>query len=270
MRRVPSAAMAGAPGRSIIIAVGDEVLGGFVLDSNSNWLAQRLREAGYAAERIEVVADRDDAIVAAIRRALAETAVTRILVSGGVGPTPDDRTLAAVARALDRPLEENAEALAHVQGIVRRMHAAGWVPSDEISAANRRMTVVPRGAVVLTNRRGMAPGLAYDLDQGGTRWLLVLPGIPREMTTIFAEEALPRLFSGGAVEHVAEARYGYAIEAEFVGPMTVLGNEYPDVAVGSYPQTETRELVIRLWGGNAAQVEAAFRRLLELRPLAER
>jgi hypothetical protein len=49
----------------------------------------------------------------------------------------------------------------------------------------------------------------------------------------------------------------------------VLGDEYPDVAVGSYPQTETRELVIRLWGGDAAHVEAAFRRLLELRPLTE-
>src|SRR5437899_2388432 len=135
---VPNAA------RTVIVAVGDELLGGFTLDTNSHWLAQQVRDAGWPVHRIEVVADRDEDIVAAIHRAVADA--PRVFVCGGVGPTTDDRTLAAVAHALGRPIGENPEALTHIQGIVERMHAAGWVETTEISEANMRMAQVPEGA----------------------------------------------------------------------------------------------------------------------------
>ena len=259
--------MSDPPAGTVIVTVGDELLGGFTLDTNSHWLAQQVREVGFPCERIEVVGDREGAIVAAVGRAVADPHAARVFVCGGVGPTTDDRTLQAVARALERPLEVNAAARAHLVGIVERMHAAGWVDSTELSEANARMASVPEGATLLNNRRGMASGLAYPLD--GDRWLFVLPGVPREFQAIVAEEVLPRFFLGGAAPTVRELSYGYAIEAEFFEPMRLLEREFPDVSVGSYPQTETRQLVIRLRGGDPARVGAAVARLLELRPLPE-
>jgi len=133
---------------------------------------------------------------------------------------------------------------------------------------NRKMTVVPRGATVLTNRSGMAPGLAYALsgEDGAERWLLVLPGVPRELRRLFTEEMLPAFFRDGAAPTVAELRYRFAVEAEFFEPMRKLEGEFPDVAIGSYPQTETRELVIRVRGTDPRRVEAALDRLREMRP----
>jgi nicotinamide-nucleotide amidase len=254
------------PPGTVIIAVGDELLGGFTLDTNSHWLAQQVRDVGFPCEHIEVVGDRDDDIVAAIRRAVDDPHAARVFVCGGLGPTTDDRTLPAVSRALTRPLQEDPEARAHIEGIIERMHAAGWVPTLELSEANARMALVPEGATVLRNRRGMASGLAYPLD-GEDRWLFVLPGIPRELQAIAGEEVLPQFFAGGTAPVVRELRYGYAIEAEFFEPMRTLEREFPDVNVGSYPQTETRQLVIRIRGTDEPRVDAAVARLLELRPL---
>lgn len=266
--------MADPAAATVIVAIGDELIGGFTLDTNSHWLAQQVREAGFPCRRIEVVGDAEADIVAAVTRAVSDEAATRVFVCGGLGPTTDDRTLQAVARALGRPLEVNAQARRHIQGIIERMHAAGWVETTELSEANARMASVPEGATVLDNRRGMASGLAYPLggSAGGAgdvadRWLFVLPGVPREMQAIVAEEVLPRFFAGGAAPTVREVSYGFAIEAEFFEPMRVLEREFPDVSVGSYPQTETRQLVLRLRGADPARVDAALARLLELRPV---
>ncbi len=264
--------MSSAPRRgAVVIAVGDEVLGGFTLDTNSHFLAGRLREAGWPLLRIEVVGDVDAHIAAAVRRAVDDEAAARIVVSGGLGPTPDDRTLEAVAAALGRPLEVHPAALAHVQGIVDRMHDAGWVPSREISVANRKMTMAPQGSSVLENRRGMASGIVVPLDDGpcGDRCLLILPGVPRELESLVTEEAIPTLFAGGVARTVVELRYRFAIEAQFTEPMVEVGAAYPEVSIGSYPQSDRRELVIRLSGDDSAQVVAAAERMRSLRPLPE-
>jgi nicotinamide-nucleotide amidase len=253
--------MAASPA-TVIIAVGDEVLSGHTQDTNSLFLAQRAFAAGFPVRRIEVVADRIDAVVAAIHRAIAEPGVTRIAVCGGIGPTPDDRTFEAVARALDRPLEENELALAHITGIVARMHAAGWVKTSEVSEGNRRSATVPAGGTVLVNRRGMAPPMAYEV--GEDRWLFILPGVPREFTTIVEEELIPRFFSGGTATVVDELRYQSVPEAELYAPLRQLAAEFDDVVAGSYPQSEARRVIVRLRGVDAARVHAAARRMIEL------
>jgi molybdenum cofactor synthesis domain-containing protein len=260
--------MAEQPGRGVVlIAVGDEVLGGFIVDTNSHWLAGRMREAGFVLRRIEVVGDVTEDIAEAVRRAIADAEIARVVVSGGLGPTPDDRTLEAVALGLDVPLEEHPQALAHVQGIVDRIHAAGWIATAEISKANRKMTLAPRGATILNNRRGMASGIAVPLDAAAERWLLLLPGVPRELHSLVDEEAIPLLFAGAAAPTVVELVYRYAIEAQFTEPMEELGRLFPDVKVGSYPQSERRELVIRLRGDDPISVAAAVARMQALRPL---
>jgi len=249
-------------GPTVLIAVGDELLSGHTLDTNSNLLAKALFAAGHPVRRVEVVGDDSDAIIAAVRRAQTEAGVSRIVVSGGIGPTPDDRTFGAVARALDRPLELNPVAFAHIETLVRRMHEAGWVDTDTVSEANRRSALVPAGSTVLPNRRGMAPGLAIEL---GERTLFVLPGIPREFSTMVEEELIPHYFQDGAKPHVTEVRYTSVPEAELAGPLGTLEGEFPDVIAGSYPHIERRELVIRLRGLNEDRVAAAAARLRELR-----
>ena len=248
----------------VIIAVGDEVLSGHTQDTNSSFLARHAFAAGYPVRRIEVVADRLDAVADSVGRAIAEPEVSRIAVCGGIGPTPDDRTFEAVAAALGRPLEESEEALAHISGIVRRMHAAGWVASDEVSEGNRRCAFVPAGGLVLANRRGMAPPMAYELTLD--RWLFILPGVPREFTTIVAEEIVPRFLTDGTASVVMEVRYPAVPEAELFGPLRQLAIDFGDVAAGSYPQTEAREVIVRLRGLDAARVRAAAARMVELDP----
>lgn len=252
-----------ATGLTAIVTVGDEILSGHTQDTNSSFLAQHAFAAGRPVAHIEVVPDQPAAIVAAIRRAIDDPDITRIAVCGGIGPTPDDRTFQAVADALGRPLELNPIAYASIEALARRMHAAGWIDKPEVSDANRRCAMVPVGATVLANRRGMAPPLAIDL--GHDRWLFVLPGIPREFTTIVEEELIPGYFAGGTAPIVREVHYRSVPESEMSQPMLVLEAEFPDVTVGSYPHVERRELVIRLRGHEAERVDAAVARLRSLR-----
>jgi nicotinamide-nucleotide amidase len=252
----------GQPAATVIIAVGDEVLSGHTQDTNSSFLASRAFAAGFPVRRIEVVADRLADVAGAIRLAADDPEVTRIAVCGGIGPTPDDRTFEAVAGALDRPLEENAVALAGITGMVARMHAAGWIAENVVSEGNRRCAMVPAGGIVLANRRGMAPPMAYDL--GEERWLFILPGVPREFTTIVEEELIPRFFTGGTASLVTEVRYRGVPEAELYPSLRRLGEEFEDVAAGSYPQTEARQIIVRLRGLDAQRVRSAAQRMLQL------
>ena len=247
---------------TVIIAVGEEILSGHTLDTNSNLLARAVFAAGYPARRIEVVGDDRDAIASAVQRATGEHSVRHIVVSGGIGPTPDDLTFEAVAHALGRPVALHAAAFQHIQELVQRMHAAGWIESSEVSPANRRSAMLPEGAELITNRRGMAPAIRIALDD---RDLYVLPGIPREFATIVEEELIPHYFVGGAAQAVLEVRYTSVPEAEMAAPMRQLAGEFPDVTVGSYPQTQRRELVMRLRGMDPKRVAAAAQRLRQLR-----
>ena len=252
-----------AQGLTAIVTVGDEILSGHTQDTNSSLLARQAFAAGWPVAHIEVVADSAAAIVAAIRRALDDPEIMRIAVCGGIGPTPDDRTFAAVAEALGRPLELNPIAYANIEALAIRMHAAGWIDKPVVSEANRRCAMVPVGARVLINRRGMAPPLAIDL--GDDRWLFVLPGIPREFSAIVEEELMPQYFGGGTAPVVREVHYRSVPESEMSAPMLVLEREFPDVTVGSYPHVEQRDLVIRLKGQEADRVDAAVARLRSLR-----
>jgi nicotinamide-nucleotide amidase len=263
--------------RTLLVIVGDELLGGFTTDANGALAARLLFEAGYPVCRIEVVGDTVDDIVATLRRGIDDPVVTRVIVSGGIGPTPDDRTHEAVAAALGRHLVEDPDALRHISAVVARMHAAGWVASPAPTAANRRMARMAAGGRILENRRGMAPPLALELSPapagGGAarspapweRWLFVLPGVPREFQAILEEVVIPEYFASSRGPAVVEVRHPGAIEADFAEPMRRLEQEFPDVTVGSYPQQPGRDLLIRLRGEDPARVEAAAVRLGELR-----
>src|SRR5215472_5325304 len=89
---------------SSIVAIGDELVGGFTLDTNSHWLAERLRLLGYPLKRVTQIRDKPEEIVAQVHLELDDSQVTDVFLTGGLGPTPDDRTFAALADALGKEL----------------------------------------------------------------------------------------------------------------------------------------------------------------------
>jgi len=238
------------------VAIGDELVGGFTLDTNSHWMAERLRLLGYPVKRVTQIRDKPQEIIEQLRRELEDAEVTDVFVSGGLGPTPDDRTFAALARALGKELTIWEETRARIERRVERMHSMGLLESPDVTEGNLRMARIPAGpAHVFKNRRGMAPGTLYEAN--GKR-LFVLPGVPLEMKGIFTEELEPEFLAGGSAATVKELRFTFAVEARFYPLMRELEEQFPDVSVGSYPNFETKELVIRCVGLDPKRVEAAL------------
>jgi molybdenum cofactor synthesis domain-containing protein len=238
---------------SSVVAIGDELVGGFTLDSNSHWLAERLRLLGFPVKRMTAIRDRPHEIVEQLARELADPEVTHVFVSGGLGPTTDDRTFASVADALGRELVIWEETRARIERRVRRMHEAGLLESPELTEGNLRMARIPaEPAHVFKNKRGMAPGVVYEAEG---KQIFVLPGVPLEMKGIFTEELEPQFLSNGSAATVRELRFTFAVEARFYPLMKELEEKFPDVSVGSYPNYETKELVIRVLGADAKKVD---------------
>jgi molybdenum cofactor synthesis domain-containing protein len=238
---------------SSIVAIGDELVGGFTLDTNSHWLAERLRILGYPTKRITAIRDRPHEIVEQVRRELTDVEVTHVFCCGGLGPTPDDRTFASLAEVLGRELVIWGETRDRIERRVRRMHEAGLLESPDVTEGNLRMARIPSGpAQVFKNKRGMAPGVVYEAE--GKR-IFVLPGVPLELKSIFTEELEPEFLSTGSAATVRELRFTFAVEAKFYPLMRELEEAFPDVSVGSYPNFETKELVIRCLGSDPMRVD---------------
>ena len=238
------------------MAIGDELVGGFTLDTNSHWMAERLRLLGYPVKRVTQIRDKPQEIIEQVRRELDDAEITDLFVSGGLGPTPDDRTFAALADALGKELVIWEETRARIERRVQRMHSMGLLESPEVTEGNLRMSRIPAGpAHVFRNRRGMAPGAVYEAN--GKR-IFVLPGVPMEMKGIFTEELEPDFLAGGSAATVRELRFTFAVEARFYPLMRELEAQFPDVSVGSYPNFETKELVIRCVGLDPRRVEEAL------------
>ena len=255
--------------QSSIIVVGNEILRGFTVDTNSNWLAARLFRCGFPVRLITTVGDVDDDIVAAIHEHVSRPELSRIFVCGGLGPTPDDRTYVALARALDQPLVYRREVGAQMQNLMFILNMAARRGTAELNAGNRKMAMLPASAILVRNGAGMAPGLAFELGEG--RHLFALPGVPHELRAVY--EDIERWYlTGERADAVRELHYRLAPESMFHDVMRSLEAEYPDVSIGSYPQTETRELILRASGPNPERVDAVIaairKRVTQYQPIA--
>jgi nicotinamide-nucleotide amidase len=142
---------------------------------------------------------------------------------------------------------------ARIERRVKRMHEAGLLESPELTEGNLRMARIPADPThVFRNRRGMAPGALYEVDR---KRLFILPGVPLELKGIFTEELEPEFLTGRASATVREVRFNFAVEARFYPLMKELEVSHPKVSVGSYPNFETKELVIRCLGADPREVE---------------
>lgn len=251
--------------RASVLVIGDEILGGFVQDTNSGYLAGRLQTLGVPLDRVVTVADELDAIGQALHAELQRSRPRVVLTSGGIGSTPDDLTLAAIARALGRTLVRHPEIDERLRGALEWTTARGVEVSEEHERAVRRMALVPDGAYLLAGARGVVPGIAISVDEGagevGGATIIVLPGIPAELQRIMVEGVEPELLAGrGRPQHVRELSHPYP-ESLLTPLLERLVREHPNLHVGSYPG---EECVIRLKGdvedveAGMAQVQAAL------------
>jgi len=160
--------------RSVVLTVGDELLLGRTVDGNAAWLGRTLSDLGIPVVKRYTVGDTDEAIQRALEAALAEAEL--VVVTGGLGPTRDDRTRDAVATLLGAELHVDPDLL---HALEERFRARGY---DRLPETNVTQARVPEGATVLANPLGTAPGLA--LEHAGTL-VVLLPGVPSEMKAIF-------------------------------------------------------------------------------------
>jgi molybdenum cofactor synthesis domain-containing protein len=244
------------PLRASAVVVGDEILGGFVQDTNSGWLAQRLQAHGVPLDRVSTVPDDLEAIGEALGAELARSRPRLVVTSGGVGSTPDDLTMEAVARHLGRGLVVQPTIDARITAVLERSAAQGTPLADDHGHGMRKMALVPAGAYLLGGASGVAPGVAVDVGGGsrdGGATIVILPGIPSEFRRITATSVEPDLLDGrGRPQHVVEVTHPYP-ESMLNPALGRLVDDYPDVDVGSYPG---RECTIRL-KGPAERVEEA-------------
>jgi nicotinamide-nucleotide amidase len=164
-----------------IVAVGTELLLGQIPDTNSQWLGEQLAAHGIASQFHQHVGDNHERILLAFRTALARS--DAVIVCGGLGPTQDDITRAALAEVMNVPLERDEE-------IVEKIRAMFGARGRTMPENNLLQADVPRGATIIPQTRGTAPGLICAIGQ---KVVYAVPGVPYEMTDMFERAILPDL-----------------------------------------------------------------------------
>lgn len=167
--------------KATIITIGDEILIGQILDTNSRYLSQQLNAAGIVVRERTSIGDSADQITATLNRAIAQSDV--VIITGGLGPTKDDitkHTLAQYFRSEMRYDEREAE---HIRTMLERR-------GIEFNALNRGQAMVPECCTVLHNAHGTAPGMWFEAEG---KVIVSLPGVPFEMVHLIEDEVMPRL-----------------------------------------------------------------------------
>ncbi len=239
-----------------MIVVGDEILGGYVTDTNSPWLAERLRAHGVPFTRIHVVPDTSAAIDEALQAELARSRPRLIVTSGGIGSTPDDLTYEAVAASLDRELVEDPVIGERVAGALDWSREQGLDVSEAFAWHLGRMARIPAGSHLLLREGGWAAGVAVDVDGGcdaGGVTIVILPGVPSEFRALMEHAVEPAVLEGrNVVPTVTETEHALP-ESTLNLAFVELMERWPGVKLGSYPG---RPMLIRLSGEPAAVAEA--------------
>ena len=212
-RSVPHVITAG------LLVIGNEILSGRTKDKNIGHIARVLTEIGIDLKEVRVVADEEPAIVAALNE--LRTRYTYVFTTGGIGPTHDDITADSVAAAFGVPLDYDPRAIALLR---ERLGGA------DLNAARMRMTRVPRGATLVTNKISAAPGFWIDN-------VIVMAGVPAIMEAML-DEVIPKLRVGAKL--IAETVRADLREGDIGSELAAIAAAHPDVMIGSYPFMDDR------------------------------
>ncbi len=243
-----------------ILVVGNELLDGVTLDTNTQWMINQLKPLNYHVIEIITVRDQLPEIAKALNR-MIEDKLGLIITTGGLGPTYDDMTLKGIAEGLMLDMNVNDEALAIVERQYIEFHKRGIVDSPEITEARRKMAIFPEGAEPLDNEAGGAPGVL--LDRGET-YIVSLPGVPSELKWIFNNQLKP-ILNQRAQGHYTERIINLSVRDEsMLAPLIDEANKLEkDVYIKSMVKSmedNTSGFTIRLWischGENLTQIKS--------------
>ena len=227
-----------------MLVIGDEILSGRTLDSNTNYLAKELTEHGIDLREVRVVSDDATAIVSAVQA--LSNAFDHVFTSGGIGPTHDDITADCIAEAFGASIDVRDDARALLAAHYERQ-------GSELNEARLRMARIPEGAALIDNPVSVAPGFIL----GNVH---VMAGVPSVFKAMVAT-VVPTL-TGGAPLLSQTLRVDRG-EGDIAGPLGLLAKDYPELSLGSYPFQKDGKygsnIVIR--GQDNAQIEAALARL---------
>jgi nicotinamide-nucleotide amidase len=241
-----------------IIAVGSELLTPYRLDTNSLWLTDELNKIGIRVTYKTVVGDSRDEMRSSFGHALDRADL--IIASGGLGPTDDDRTRETVAELLGRTLHMNEAIVREIQERFRRF--ARTMPE-----INKRQAMVPEGATVLPNPRGTAPALWLEADG---HIIVLLPGVPHELKSIFENEVRPRLakISGDERLFTRDLRTTGLGESDVETRVRPLYPLYPDTETTILAAPSGTQLHPRIWSRDAAKAEKLLDEITDRMALA--
>lgn len=214
------------PRTAAALIIGNEILTGKIPDANIPVLARELRRLGIELRRVVVCPDEIDVIAADVRRLKADHDL--VFTSGGVGPTPDDVTLPAIAKAFDRPLCRSSV----IEGLIRGY----W--GERVTEGHLRMADVPEGAELLSNPEVPWPTIILEN-------VSVLPGVP-EIFAVKLRVLRDRI--GADTPFVSRAIYTRCDEGTIAELLTTLGRDHPSIDIGSYPR----------WRDDAYRVKLTF------------
>ncbi len=244
-----------------IITIGDELLIGQTIDTNSAWIGMQLSMRGLRVNRITSISDRREEIISALDEALDR--VPLVLVTGGLGPTSDDVTKQTLAEYFDTDLVMDQEVLAEVTARLARRNL-------EMNENNRRQALVPENCRVLANRAGTAPGMLFEKDG---KIIVSMPGVPSEMKYVMQEHVLPlvaKMAGGRTIIHRNIMTYG-TFEAKLAERLEGFENELPATVKLAYlPAHGVIKLRLTGTGEDGVQVhrdvEEQVRKLYEIIP----
>jgi nicotinamide-nucleotide amidase len=240
-----------------LLTIGDELLLGQVVDTNSAELARTLAEAGVQVRHRSTVGDDAESIASEVRQALERSGA--VITTGGLGPTRDDVTRPAVADLLGLPLEFSDEVWGH---IVERYRFFGRTPAE----ANRVQAQVPRGAAILRNRWGTAPGLWIDVGQPMGGFVVMLPGVPYEMRMLTEHELLPRMKSraAGAVVRSRTLRTVGVAESTLAESIGSIEPDIAPITLAYLPGSDGVDLRLTAWQLSATDADDRLNDALSL------
>ena len=177
--------------KATIITIGDEILIGQIVDTNTVSIARHLNNLGIQIAEKCSIGDTREAIVKTLDRVVASSDV--VIITGGLGPTKDDITKHTLAEYFGSELEYNVAEGEHVRSLLERR----GIPFTEL---NRGQAMLPKCCSVLHNAHGTAPGMWFDVPRGGV--IVSLPGVPFEMEHLMQDEVLPRLKSRFTLQQI--------------------------------------------------------------------
>ncbi len=209
---------------------------GKTLNTNAFWIARRATALGVMVKRVTVVGDDFNEIAQATKEALNRD-LRLIIVTGGLGPTYDDKTLEGIAKALNQKLEVSEEALKLVKEKYETYSQAGKVAKQELTPPRMKMARLPEGSEALRNPIGTAPGVRIDVKG---KILIALPGVPDEMEGIFEESIAPVLRKeADGLTFVEESIFADGIMESSLAPLIdIVMSDNPRIYVKSHPKRE--------------------------------